>query len=475
MASITSWIRLEPRARDRDMVPGVEARVHDPLWLLARQSQLGELDGEDGGSAIVARARFDVGRIRAYQPRGGDEIAWDGRTPPAALVEGGRRDAPRPIVDLQRRAQTGRHLLRLLAADRHATHDRAFLDAFPIAIPPDGLDEPDRRFLAAVQGRVPDGVRCAAALRASLPGLPPELNIPPGQTSRVSEVCTRWLGWYDALEASSPQPAWQPDRLEYAFALRTSLAGEDVSLAAAEHHGGDLGWWRFDAELGAAAPSEPPGVSTSIPGPVAYRGMPARRYWELEDGAVDWGAVDAGPGDVARMLLVDFALVFSDDWLQIPIDLDAASVARVTSLVVTDTFGVRTVIRAAHRVDGPASPWRLFTPSGAADPFLVVLPTPTVLEGPPLDDVTFAKDELSNVAWAIERRVARADGAGREIPIASVGETAASGSRYRLGTRVPKGWYPYRSQRDATALIRASVPGEATMPLTQLVAETATF
>ena len=37
MPSITVWNRVEPRARSQDMKSGLEARLHDPLWLLARQ------------------------------------------------------------------------------------------------------------------------------------------------------------------------------------------------------------------------------------------------------------------------------------------------------------------------------------------------------------------------------------------------------------------------------------------------------
>jgi hypothetical protein len=55
MPSITTWSRLEPRTlgtyRHR-----IRRRVHDPLWLLARQWQVGEFQGEDAGTPIVALA-----------------------------------------------------------------------------------------------------------------------------------------------------------------------------------------------------------------------------------------------------------------------------------------------------------------------------------------------------------------------------------------------------------------------------------
>ena len=44
------WTRLEPQSISGDPTPGLEARVHDPLWMLTRQWQLGEFHGQDLGS-----------------------------------------------------------------------------------------------------------------------------------------------------------------------------------------------------------------------------------------------------------------------------------------------------------------------------------------------------------------------------------------------------------------------------------------
>src|SRR5687767_6814105 len=60
MPSITTWSRIEPRSSGTEIDVGYAARVHDPLWLLARQWQVGEFQGEDGGTPIVARWRARV-------------------------------------------------------------------------------------------------------------------------------------------------------------------------------------------------------------------------------------------------------------------------------------------------------------------------------------------------------------------------------------------------------------------------------
>src|SRR6266404_4169280 len=52
---ITAYNRLEPRARTEDFARSLRAEIRDPLWMLARQWQMGEFEAEDAGSAIDAR------------------------------------------------------------------------------------------------------------------------------------------------------------------------------------------------------------------------------------------------------------------------------------------------------------------------------------------------------------------------------------------------------------------------------------
>jgi hypothetical protein len=55
ISSLTLWLRIEPGCRSADFGETLRARVHDPLWLLGRSWQLGELTGSDGGSPVVAQ------------------------------------------------------------------------------------------------------------------------------------------------------------------------------------------------------------------------------------------------------------------------------------------------------------------------------------------------------------------------------------------------------------------------------------
>ena len=51
-----------------------------------------------------------------------------------------------------------------------------------------------------------------------------------------------------------------------------------------------------------------------------------------------------------------------------PVDVPVGSICKINSLVITDTFGVRTLIPSIERSAHPASSrWRMFKNSGNAD------------------------------------------------------------------------------------------------------------
>lgn len=51
---LRSWNRLEGTPRKADFSRSLRAEIRDPLWMLARQWQYGEFEGEDAGSPINA-------------------------------------------------------------------------------------------------------------------------------------------------------------------------------------------------------------------------------------------------------------------------------------------------------------------------------------------------------------------------------------------------------------------------------------
>ncbi len=257
--------------------------------------------------------------------------------------------------------------------------------------------------------------------------------------------------------------SWDPHRMEYAFAAQATLDGGDVVLRADEYATGTVDWHSFDA---AGAPS--PGTGGTAVGsseirecvlaaPVRYPGMPADRLWEFEDARVWLGGVDAGPTDLARLALVEFSLVYGNDWFVVPVDLPYGSVARIDHLTVWDTFGERIDIGPARQAARPG--WTMFHLPGVAEggPLADVFVLPATvrhpLESPPIEEVAFFRDEMANLVWAVERivpgpsgePVQRARAAGRTSERRQPPDAADLGDAqivYRLMTPVPDNWLP---------------------------------
>jgi hypothetical protein len=187
--------------------------------------------------------------------------------------------------------------------------------------------------------------------------------------------------------------------------------------------------------------------------------MPASRFWAIEDETVSFGDLAAGPEDLVRAIIGGFAAVYGDDWLIVPCQLPAGSVARVTGLTVYDDYGKAHPIPAAAALDGPQRVWRFFEledddgpdaplPKDRLAPLLLLAPAlPDSEEGPPLERVDVVRDQVSNLAWAIERRVIGASGRSVDRDAAASSAAAAvpaggSDWTYRAYTPMPENWIP---------------------------------
>ena len=513
MASITGWTRLEARPRSEDFDIALEARVRDAAWMLARQWQVGEFQADDAGSAVGARLEMDVAPVNRYrpgpqrppQPYDLDEIPLEALVEQETVLEADQ-------LDLRFAAEAGFYFMRLLK-DRglEVQYRAAYLERYPLSAP-EGTDADSRRFIAVMTGRAPNGMALEHDLRSAFQTDPDTLPADPlidgGDQLDVLGAAREWLAWWDDLylEPTEGQSAWVPEKFEYQFSVSAPSDNGEVVLSAGEYYTGHLDWYAFDIEPDDRLGGEPgPGASETVvravvPTSVDFDGMPAPRWWEFEDGRVDLGRVEAAPEDLARLLLLEFALVYGNDWLMIPVRLGVGSLCQIRSLVVTDTFGEQVdVPPSALPADGAAS-WGMYylAQSGRSlahrmgpDELYFFLP-PTLatnLESPPLEEVVLVRDEMANLAWAIERKVQGPTGRavdrfeeyqerqrGQEAPE----RTPIDGAEvaYRLASTVPDHWIPLvpvRTGNDqrSIALQRGAMldpnTGEGMLPLGQFL------
>jgi hypothetical protein len=471
--SITRWQRLEAEIAALDLAPGLEARLADPLWLVGRQWQLAELRGEDAGTPIQVALEGEKVPVRfpTDSPRGGEPLAQhDGLVEPVVEAEEARSGhaalAAQAGLDFERALEL--HGAQSLADD--------FRAQFPFAGPADFDPVADRagaRFLALALGRAIDAHALATALRSAIDAAGNVQTLPAGinggaHTAAALNAATEWLAAWNAL-LFEPQGSslWRDERLEYSFALETPHTLGTTTLQAQEYHGGRLDWWTFDlgktTATGAAA-----GAAVSVkmlPVPIRFPGMPANRYWECEDGSVNLARPKGGPASISLLLMLEYALVASNDWFHVPLELDYGSAFRLTKLTVTDTFGR---IAEVPRASAGASGWALFELTvggeGAGSPPLFVLPpvAANVLESEPIEEAVMFRDEMANVVWGVERRTVGLTGEPiiRNEPVAESLvlsqqleelEDVDAATLYRLQSTVALNWYPFVARQDPAA------------------------
>jgi hypothetical protein len=205
-----------------------------------------------------------------------------------------------------------------------------------------------------------------------------------------------------------------------------------------------------------------------IPVPVSFVGMPNTRWWAFEDGKTNFGDIDASTTDLAKLLFLEFALVYANDWFVIPYTLPAGAVATISGFVVDNVFGERFWISAADSGQDQAwQRWSMFTVNvladghAAADTSLVLMPTVAkVQQGPLTEDVWLVRDEAANMVWGIEKMVPLPSGdskpgleAARQTlafyqaryppPAGPPPTSAAASLQYQVMTTVPENWIPF--------------------------------
>lgn len=491
MADIINWNRLEPHPRTDDqsaaVAAGLEARVRDPLWLLGRQWQFREFEGEDTGSPITVRLQYASTHLSRWAPdiTGTTSQSWSpGEEPLETLVE---REAHSP-VGTRGAAEAGMHFLAMLGDVAAPLAGAAYVERYRFAAPTKSDDDPDARRLGVLfAGRAIDGVRLAADLTPTLlpatgaPALPAVPTIDAGERDAVFGVAQAWLTWYRAeIARDSQTDTWIPERLEYRFSIAAAspLGRGETVLAAPDYRGDGLEWYDFVHQptrtIGAATEAAPLQSWAGLLAPITFRGMPAARWWEFEDASVDFGAVDTAPDDLGRLLVTEFATVFGNDWYIIPVALPIGSLTTIASLVVTDTFGERRLIEPTAKARTLGGRWNMFsisedaTPGGVAGDLGMLFLAPVVssqIDGRPLEEVLFVRDEMADMAWAIERVVTGASGTSMDrteqwnrASAASARSDAGAGQprvplaaiRYRLATTVPDHWIPLLPVHDGT-------------------------
>ena len=476
------WNRLEGRPRTVDFDQALRAEVRDPLWMLSRQWQLGEFRGADAGSPVTVTYAVSTSTPSRFQPGSGTAEPLPANRPLQTTAQ--RRAIPFAFgtepISFDLRLALGRRWLRLLGQSSTLNIPairQQYLTLYPIALP-DPTADTDLPQVAhpevwatmqALAGRTLDGYLLYQHIKGGGRASDGLNAVGLVHAAELNPLGLRLVAWFDQLiDQPAGDATWDPRRLEHNFAVSTAgaVSGETV-LRAEAYPGGELDWHAFSVDpggsLGGTDPTPVPAGRTVFPTPVRFSGMPLPRWWAVEDGPTNFAAVTPDSTDLARLIFLEFALVFSNEWSQLPCDLPAGTLASIQGLAVTDVFGQRRWITPAGT--GPGQDWQqwsMFTLAGAdtanTQPALLLPPgVPKVAAGPAVEEVALVRDENANLVWGIEQTVRLTTGAprnGDEVAAETLAgrlrlhppappDTPLAPVAYEVMSAVPENWIPF--------------------------------
>tara|TARA_R110000868_G_scaffold61059_2_gene185671 strand:+ start:7167 stop:8786 length:1620 start_codon:yes stop_codon:yes gene_type:complete len=453
-------LRLEYAVTGKDISESLSCRLADPLWMIARQWQVGEFDGEDAGSAILARVSTE------WLPL--DEAGPPGH---AAPLSGSAVEA---VVEAESEAvredgiaysiEVGTRLLRRLSLNGLADVRQKLCERFPFS--QGALDLPseeDEEVLLAAR----NGIDGYLVYRYAMQGggwreLLGDLTLTRAQQRVFSRIVDEWtVACQTKFEASgaAQRDCWSVEALRYEAELSARSGNAKARLTSDDHVGGRLSWYAFDLADAPSANGRDGRQTSVLATPGTFRGMPKPRWWEFEDSEVSFADLEGGEDEVAASLVTAFATVHSDDWMVVPVNVANNSLAHLSAVQVQDSFGEWHEIPALGGRDPAPRVWRFFEQTSTAgeksqEPWLLLLSGVAATEGPVLEQVDFVRDEGANLCWGIERIVQSPLVYPLNRSKTVIPESEEEDWTYRLRADVPMGWIPLVPQGEGTSFRR---------------------
>lgn len=516
LPALPMFNRLEGRPRTHDFDRALRAEIRDALWMLTKQWQMGEFQGDDAGSPVSSKLFLEKTMLTKYRPAQHETVAFDNSTPLEAKVE--QRTIPFKAGDLEisldLRLLMGRHWAKLLAKQGFDSRLKdAYIQHYSI-YSPDPAQRKDVYYCASQQswrkhaataGRHIDGKKLYDAIVSDRAQHVLAVGADPLIHDDLKLLGDRFVQWFNNLfyqpKAVGGNDAWLPSNLEYQFACSAPKDGKEKVYTAEEYYHGHLDWYNFSIDPGSEGLGEvepvplPEGFNTPIirsliPTPVQFDGMPNKRWWAFEEGKTNFGDIKPDTTDINKLLLIEFGLIYANDWYLIPITLPAGAIANVRGMTVKNVFGEHIWITATGRgLDDNPNRWTMYSMDivGAdrrpADLSLMMVPSvPKIQEGKPIEEIQLTRDEVANMVWGIENRVPLPSGEscpGREAArdtlqrlkriISEAGGAAteplppAANLRYKIMSSVPENWIPFiathkEGTNRQTRLQRGSMP-----------------
>lgn len=526
--STDAFNQIATRPRHNEYQRALRAEIHDPLFMLARQFQMGEFQFEDTGSALVAKLALQKSRLSRFKGFNGNVEYFSNQMPLETKIE---RQIPK--ISLKERVRMGEEWLRIVkevgatvigfdfaAFKAHCLADYTFAQP---ATTSDYLlnakrevSTKENQYIKLISSRKVDGLLIKEELETNSTAFSGFMS-----PLFLAAVKNPFLMWIKSLYSvpSSNEDCWDGESLSYH--AEVSAPQEDLSqnsldnkvLKIKDYSTDKLDWHAFDSRDTITSPSDDmvdamtlldenetavvesdfPEVEIIeiIPSAGEFPGMPVTRWWELEEGNVNFAGSNLSASDTVKSLMAEFALVYQDDWFIIPKDLPVGSLSKLTGIVVKDTFGQYTYVKHTSDsldVSNDWSSWNLYGQTDSSDltegiaatddSFFLAPSTDHIMTSEALEEVVFIRDEMANMVFGIEKRVL--SDLGESVDATDVASrvkehllkqspetlkpTPDAELRYELGNSVPMNWIPFVPVHQGTGTNRQIKLQRASMP-----------
>ncbi len=425
LPTIVMWNRLEGRPRTQNFDKALKAEVRDALWMLTKQWQMGEFKGDDAGTPVFSKVHITSTHLQKYRAAGKTEETYEDYVPLEAKAE--QKLIPfiraEKEISMDIRLQMGKYWLKLLNKNG-LSFEKDFLEAaaFSFTLPPKSADtdyiyahRETWQFYSIISGRCMDGYKFYEYINQ--PGQSASDIIPAATSTEKNNVDTLatidFKNWYNKFYYQpliTKDEAWLPQQLEYQFEASATGASELKTIQAEEYYQGHLDWPAFDIVQGRTTTPGPDKniyTDTFIPTHVKFEGMPDTRWWKFEDSKTSLGDIKPSTTDLAKLLFMEFGLIFANDWFIIPFRLPVGSLANIEGLTVKNNFGETIWINPTEKENAADLPWSMFKlRSSVQNNTLLLAPAAIkVHESEPLEEILLIRDEMSNMVWGIEKIV----------------------------------------------------------------------
>ena len=428
--------RIEGRTRDNDITEALRFRVHDPLWMLTRQWQMGEFRGNNVGTAMAVKCRVaqDTCQKDPIEP-----VTECINQPIDLLV---RVESAIYALDLIRQyAQCPAATFKSFAAFLLKSYpikweqEELILDSDLTTAHERGLNKCRQKFVNAYKGKAFDGYQLYVVLKNYMKTKKQNDNHIFSQAKKqnidlklssanINKIMNAYVEWFQKkyIPGAAQNTCWQERDLCY----EAKISAGSEQYVGTQYQGGRVSWHTFDYKSsGKAAAYRNVSNVLSLPTLASYAGAPNKRLWEFEDHKVFMGNSVEQQSD-ANLVFMKFATMYGNDWMLIPLQTEIGKTISVVSIEVKDTFGDTININGNSRAGANDSVgknqerWQMYTNSlqntedgSAANSLFFTPQLAATLEGDPIEEVQMLRDEMANMVWGVETLIS--DGCGTSL------------------------------------------------------------